>query len=328
MIIDEKRIYLECLKEKADALTSEPNWNYLFKEHLLQSLELFRLATISNNNKFYRDCISRTNKVLEGVIKLLYNKAESIDSSLNARDTLFHTTQELLNHNKISNIFKLKLDSYRQILRNPETHQVFINFGVNDAETAINEALVFLNIGIEDYKIIEEQRDPIDNMDYLYLLVDSFVECFAIYSQFFSLYDKRYNGIYSANVDVLVKLFQVYYENSIFSREFAFTKHESKNKFRPHFKVSLVNSNITFNIIKISDFEMATFESLSRLGCKEKKYQSTFINLYFLIWSFTNRSRLNEVIALFEGVPHFHIDGLNKAGSDDLQKKLGGFMMF
>lgn len=327
MTIDEKKIYLEHLKEKAEALTSEPKWNYLYKEHLLQSLELYKLAKVSNNNRFYRDCISRANKVLEGVIKLLYDKAESLNSSLNARDTLFHKTQELLNHNKISNIFRLKLDTYRQVIRNPETHQVFTNFEVNDAENAINDALIFLNIGIENYRIIEEQRDPIDDMDYLYLLVDSFVECFTIYSQFFNLYDKGYNGIYSADVDVLVNLLQDYYDNSIFSGEFTLTEHESKNRLRPHFKVSLGSSNITFNIIKISDYEMAIYQSLSRLSSKKENYQSTFNNLYFLIWSFTNRSRLNEAIALFEALPHFHIDGLSEVEDDDLQRKIGDFMM-
>lgn len=64
MTIDEKRIYLEHLKEKAEALTSEPNWNYFYKEHLLQSLELFRLAILSNNNRFYRDCISRSLNII------------------------------------------------------------------------------------------------------------------------------------------------------------------------------------------------------------------------------------------------------------------------
>ena len=100
------------------------------------------------NNGFYRDYISRTNKVLEGIIRLLYNKSKSLDSSLNAKDTLFHKTNALLNHNKDSNIFRVKLDTYRQIIRNPETHQIFTNFGVNNAEDATNEVLIFLNIVI------------------------------------------------------------------------------------------------------------------------------------------------------------------------------------
>ena len=164
-------------------------------------------------------------------------------------------------------------------------------------------------------------------MDYLYLLIDSFVECFTIYSQFFNLYDKGYNGIYSADVDVLVNLLQDYYDNSLFSGEFTLTEHESKNRLRPHFKVSLGSSNITFNIIKISDYDMAIYHSLSRLSSKKENYQSTFNNLYFLIWSFTNRSRLNEAIALFEALPHFHIDGLSEVDDDDLQRKIGDFMM-
>jgi len=264
MSIDEKRIYLEHLKEKAQAITNEPKWKYLYQVHLLQSLELFRLASVSHNNRFYRDYISRANKVLEGVIKLLFNKARALDSTINDQNTLYLKTQELLNHNKISNIFRLKLDSYRQVIRNPETHQVFTNFGVNDAEVAINEALIFLNIGIENYKIIEEQRDPISDIDYLYLLVDSFVECFTVYSQFFTLYDKRYNGIYCAKVDVLVNLLQEYYDNSIFSEEFILDNHESVNKLRPHFKISLENLDITLSIIKISDYEMGILESIPR----------------------------------------------------------------
>jgi len=327
MDIEERKIYLEHLKDKAGVLTSEPKWNYLYKEHLLQSLELFRLATINKNKRFYRDSISRANKVLEGVIKLLFNIAKNLDSTIIDQNTLFLKTQELLNHNKISNIFRVKLDSYRQVIRNPETHQVFTDFGVNDAEVAINEALIFFNIGVENYKIIEEQRDPIGDMDYLYLLFDSFVECFTIYSQFFSLYDKRSNGIYSANVDVLVNLIQEYYDNSIFSGEFTLTYHESKNRLRPHFKVSLGNLSITFNIIKISDYEMSILESIPKLKEKVEKFQSTFNNLYFLIWSFTNRGRLNEAIALFEVLPHFHINGLNKVENDVLQKKIGDFMM-
>ncbi len=326
MTIDEKRIYLEHLKEKAEALTSEPKWNYLYKEHLLQSIELYRLATSTTNKRFYRDSISRANKILEGVIELLFDKAKALDPTIISQDTLFQKTQELLNHRKISNIFRLKLDSYRQVIRNPETHQVFKSYEPTDSEAAINEALIFLNIGIENFKIIEEQRDPINDLDYLYLLVNSFIECFTIYSQFFTLYDKTYNGIYSADVDVLVDLIQKYYENSIFSGEFILTDHESKNRLRPHFKVSLGNSNVTFKIIKISDFEMAHYESLSRLGSKKENYQSIFSNLYFLIWSFTKRRRLNDAIALFDDLPHFHIDGLNKAEEEDLQKKIVDFM--
>lgn len=325
MNIDEIRIYLEHLKEKVLALTSEPKWKYLYKEHLLHSLELFRLASTSSDNRFYRDCISRANKVLEGVIKLLFNKVKTLDSRINDQNTLFLKTKELLKYYKISNIFKSKLDSYRKVIRNPETHKIFASFGVSDAKTAINEALIFLNIGIENYKIIEEQRDPIDNIDYLYLLVNSFVECFAIYSQFFSLYDKRSNGIYSANIDVLIDLMKDYYNNSIFSGEFILSEHERKNSLRPHFQISLGNSNITFNIIKISDYEMAIYESLLRLKKKKVKYQSTFSNLYFLIWSFTNRNRLSEAIALFEDVHHFHINGLNKVENDVLQRKIRDF---
>ncbi len=327
MTIDEKRIYLEHLNEKAETLTSEPKWKYLYKEHLLHSLELFRLATVNNNKRLYRDCISRANKVLEGVIKLLFNIAKNLDSTIIDQNTLFLKTQELLNHNKISNIFSLKLDSYRQVIRNPETHQIFTDFGANDAEVAINEALIFFNIGLGNYKIIEEQRDPIGDMDYLYLLIDSFVECFTIYSQFFSLYDRRSNGIYSANVDVLVNLIQEYYDNSIFLGVFTLTHHESKNRLRPHFKVSFSNLSITFNIIKISDYKMSILESIPNLKEKIEKYQSTFNNLYFLIWSFTNRGRLNEAIALFEILPHFHINGLNKIEKHLLQKKIGDIMM-
>ncbi len=326
MTVNERRIYFEHLKDKADAIKSEPKWSYLYKEHLLQSLELFRLATVMNNKRFYRDSISRANKVLEGVIKLLYKIAKTLDSTINAQNTLFHKTQELLIHNKISNIFGTKLDSYRQVIRNPETHQVFTDFGANKAEAAINEALIFFNIGIENYIIIEKQRDPIDNLNYLYLLFNSFIECFTIYSQFFSLYDKRSNGIYSANIEILVNLIQDYYDNSIFTAEFILTSHESKNRLRPHFKVSLANSNITFNIIKVSDYEMANLESIPRLNEKIKKYRSTFNNLYFLIWSFTNRRRLYESISLFEDVPHFHINGLNNVESTEFNKKITDYM--
>ena len=326
MTVDERRIYLEYLKDKADALTSEPKWSYLYKDHLLQSLELFRLATVNNNKRFYRDSISRANKVLEGVIKLLYDIAKSLDSNLAAKNTLYLKTQELLNHNKISNIFRVKLDTYRKVIRNPETHQIFTDFGASDAEAAINEALIFFNIGIENYKILEEQRVPIDNLDHLYLLLHSFIECFTIYSQFFSLYDKRLNGIYSAEIYVLVNLLQDYYDNSVFSGEFTLATHESKNRLRPHFKVSLPNSSITFNIIKISDYEMAIRESIPRLSEKIKKYQSTFNNLYFLIWSFTNRGRLNEAIALFEGSPHFHINGLNNVENTEFNKNITDYL--
>ena len=324
MTIEERNIFLEHLKDKANGL---PKWSFLYKEHLLHSLELFRLAIVNKNTKFYRDSISRANKVLEGVIKLLFNKAKSLDSTINDQKTLFLKTQELLKRNKISNVFKTKLDTYREVIRNPETHHVFADFGANDAETAINEALIFFNIGIENYKIIEEHRDPIDNLNHLYLLFNSFIECFTIYSQFFSLYDRRSNGIYSENIVVLVNLIQEYYDNSIFSGEFIIASHNSKNRLRPHFKVSLANSSISFNIIKISDYEMITRQSIPRLSEKIHKYQSTFNNLYFLIWSFTKRRRLCEAIGLFEDVPHFHINGLNNIESTKFNKKMGDFMM-
>jgi len=135
MTVDERRIYIEYLKDKADALTSEPKWSYLYKEHLLQSL--FRLAQVKNNKRFYRDSISRANKLLEGVIKLLFNIAKSSDSTINDQNSLFLKTQELLNHNKISIIFRTKLDLYRQVIRNPETHQVFTDFGAKPLKNRI-----------------------------------------------------------------------------------------------------------------------------------------------------------------------------------------------
>ena len=92
MDIEERKIYLEHLKDKADVLTSEPKWNYLYKEHLRQSLELFRLATINKNKRFYRDSICRANKFLEGVIKLLFNIAKNLDSTIIDQNTLFLKT--------------------------------------------------------------------------------------------------------------------------------------------------------------------------------------------------------------------------------------------
>ncbi len=323
MTIEERNIFLEHLKDKANGL---PKWSFLYKEHLLHSLELFRLAIVNKNTKFYRDSISRANKVLEGVIKLLFNKAKSLDSTINDQKTLFLKTQELLKRNKISNVFKTKLDTYREVIRNPETHHVFADFGANDAETAINEALIFFNIGIENYKIIEEKRDPTDNLNHLYLLFNSFIECFTIYSQFLNLYYKNRNGIYGANVHVLVKLITKYYDNSIFSGEFILAKHKSKNRLRPHFKVSLANSSITFNIIKISDYDMSILGSIRKLSEKIEMYKTTFNNLYFLIWSFTNRARLNEALPLFEGFPHFYINGLNKVESTEFNKKITDYL--
>lgn len=71
---------------------------------------------------------------------------------------------------------------------------------------------------------------------------------------------------------------------------------------------------------------MGIRQSIPRLSEKIYKYQSTFNNIYFLIWSFTNRGRLNEAIALFEGFPYFHINGLNNVEITDFNRKITDYM--
>jgi len=314
MPISQQNIYLNHLRIKAASIVNEPKWAYLFNEHLGHSLYLFKLATTEDNKRFYRDSISRANKVFEGVINLLFKKAKEMEPGISNQNTLASKTQELLDNKLISNIFRTKLDSYRQDFRNLETHKIFIELGIHEAESAINDALILFNVGLENYKVLEMGKYTIDNLSHLYLLFSSFIECFTIYSHFFSLYDKRSNGIYSANINELLELIQNYYNNSIFSSELTLSSHESKNRLRPHYKVSLGNSFITFNIIKISDYAMIhSYGSISRLIEKINLYHYTFDNLFFLIWSFTKRKRLwREVLPLFENIPHFHIDGLNK----------------
>ncbi|MBN1802559.1 MAG: hypothetical protein JW891_13690 [Candidatus Lokiarchaeota archaeon] len=316
------KIYLDHIKQKTLDLSSEPRWNILFREHLLQSFKLYSLAVKEKDERFYRDCINRANKVFEGVINLLFDAARKVDSSVENRDTLYLKTEELLRHQKIANIFRRKLDEYRQDTRNPETHEVFEKFNVKHAKIALNEALIFMSVGLENFQIIEAKVDPIDDRHYLYIIIYTFVECFAIYSQFFSLYEELPKGIYSAKIKELTKLIQEYHKNSIFSREFRIEKHEGKNKLKPHFKITLANSSLTLTIIKITEIDMIFFSSMLRIIQKLKNYSSTFENLFFLVWSFTNRSRLGWTLSLFDEFHHYHLYGLKRVN----YKKITDFL--
>ena len=305
-------VHLEHLYQKI-RISNDTKWIYLFENHLKQALNLFNIGESNNDPIFFRDCISRANKVFEGVVRLLYDLAKSLDNTISVkREDIFNYIKELLQKGKISKIFGTKLDDYRNIYRNPETHKIFRDFGESDAEKAINEAFVFLNIGLDNYNYIKSNKIPIKDDDYLYLIFNSFIESFAIYSEFFQLYDKRFFGIYTENMEVLLDLIKTYHSNSVFSQEFSLISHPIIERLRPHFKVILKSENLTFTVIKITEMDLMHYSTYHRLKKRILKYIDTFDNLFFLIWSFSKRSRLEDILNLFLDIPHYHLSGLDR----------------
>lgn len=305
-------VYLTHLKNKINSLSST-KWNYLYDEHLKQVLNFYNKG-MSEDNSYFRDCISRANKVFEGVIRLLFDESLKLDSTLRTGDDrVYNLTNILLRNNKIADIFGNKLDNYRISYRNPETHDIFIDFSGEDAKKALNDALVFLDIGVTNTKLIKNTLTPINDRDYLYLIVESFIRSFAIYTNFFTLYDQRYNGIYSAEIDILLDLIKKYHRNTIFSNEISLEPHPITNRLRPHFKVSIKNQELTLTVIKITEYNLITYATFSRrLIDKIDKYTRTFRNLFFLIWSFTRRTALDIILSFFRDLPHFHLYGLRE----------------
>lgn len=307
-----QKTYMNLLKEKAKSI-KEPKLEYLYDNHLNQAMNLFNIGKSNNRDIFFRDSISRANKVFEGIIRLLYDLAKSLDGTVKAkRNDVYNFIKELINKGKIPNIFGKRLDDYRDLYRNPETHEIFRDFGENKAKTSLNEAFIFFNIGLDIFDLIRNNRVPLNDKDYFQLIFQTFIESFVIYSEFFQLYEKRYNGIYVDNIDVLLELIEDYYKNSLFCREFTMVCHEITNKLRPRFKISLGNNEITFTVIKISDYDLAHKTKVLEIKDRVDKYISTFNNLYFLIWSFTKRKALNQILGVFQNIPHFHLSGLEK----------------
>lgn len=312
MKLKDQRAYLYLLNKKAK-MVKDPKWEYLYKNHLKQSLNLFNIAKVKNNALFFRDSISRANKVFEGVVRLLYDLARSLDHSVKAkRNDIYNYIDELLSKGKIPNIFGNKLDDYRDIYRNPETHEIFHDFGEKEAKITLNEALIFLNIGLDNYNLILQNKTPIDDKDYLNLIFKSFIETFASYSGFFQLYEKTYNGIYSEKIDVLLGLIKQYYDNSLFINEFSLDDHPTVQRLRPHFRIALSNHFLTFTVIKISDYDLMHSSSVFEISDRINSYLNTFSDPFFLIWSFTHRRRLKEILEIFNNIPHFHLSGLKR----------------
>ena len=147
----------------------------MFDIHLKQSLNLFNVAKAKNDEIYFRDSISRANKVFEGVIRLLYDSAKSLDNTVNAkRNDIYNYIDELLNKGKIPKIFGNKLDDYRDVYRNPETHEIFRDFRENEAKITLNEAFIFLNIGLDNYNLINQSRISVNDKDYLAIIFKSF----------------------------------------------------------------------------------------------------------------------------------------------------------
>ena len=312
MKLKNQRVYLNLLNKKIKMI-KEPKWEYLYNNHLKQSLNLFNIAKVKSNDLFFRDSISRANKVFEGVVRLLYDLARSLDHSVKVKqNNIYNYIDELLSKGKIPNIFGSKLDDYRDIYRNPETHEIFRDFGEKKAKITLNEALVFLNIGLDNYNLISQNKIPINDKDYLNLIFKSFIETFALFSEFFHLYEKTYNGIYSEKIDVLLGLIRYYYDNSLFINEFSLNDHPIVQRLKPHFKVTLSNYELTFTVIKISDYDLMHRSSVFEIRDRIKNYLNTFSDPFFLIWSFTNRRRLTEILEIFNDIPHFHLSGLKR----------------
>lgn len=82
-----QKTYMNLLKEKAKSI-KEPKLEYLYDNHLFQALNLFNIGKSNNKDIFFRDSISRANKVFEGIVRLLNDLAKSLDISLNAKRNL------------------------------------------------------------------------------------------------------------------------------------------------------------------------------------------------------------------------------------------------
>jgi len=69
-----RNFFLENVQVKINKL-SDNSWEKLFFDHLRQALKLYDIAQKENDKTYYRDCISRANKVFEGVVKLVLSSS-------------------------------------------------------------------------------------------------------------------------------------------------------------------------------------------------------------------------------------------------------------
>jgi len=311
-----KNPYLEYLNENISKL-NETEWTYLFEEHFKLTLYFYEKAQKSNPS-FFRDCISRSNKLFEGIINLIYDLSSTKDATINTSEwRLARKIRTLLNKQFISPIFHSKLDDFRDGIRNPETHEIFRGFTANEAKGALDEALVFFNIGIQNYRAIQLNKVPLTDLDYLYMLIQSFIESFAIHSEIFRPYEVRYNGIYSDSQNNLLDLVKDYYDNSIFTTEFNLEAHQVVNRLKPSFKISKDSLEVSLILIKITEANLMYQTYIDKIVNRIESYGNTFPYVYYLIWSFTKRKKLLDILSLFEEIPSFHLYGLK-----DMQQKL------
>jgi len=298
-------------------------WHFLYQEHFLHAINLYNKGR-KESALYYRDCISRSNKIFEGVVNSLYLVARKSNLGVRTHSTkVYDLLSELLNKGIIPNIFGNKLHEYRKRIRNPETHEIFQNFGEKKASKALKEALIFLLIGLKCYNLIKNNFSLLNDRNYLHLIVDAFIKSFGLFSEIFALYIVNFQGIYSADIGTLKSLIREFHSNSLFSTELLLKEHLVVQGLRPHFKIKLGNQNLTFYIVKITEYEVMHYPTTRmRLIEKLNNYLGTFNDTYFLVWSFTRRIRkLNLIIEIFKnrGIKFYHLFGLKNYGRNSQQ---------
>ncbi|MHA1878649.1 MAG: hypothetical protein ACTSUC_19570 [Promethearchaeota archaeon] len=286
------------------------DWQIIM-EHLTQAIK--HLEKGINDPTYYRDSISRANKVFEGVVKKLYAIANSLSLVRNNLNSIGIIIDELERSNIIPPIFKNKFNNYKNNIRNEETHEVFRQFNRVDSEKALKDSFIFIFLGLELEKRMPNNHS-FSEMDILLIYLNSFLKSFNEYTILVELHYENVLGyIYPVNKKTLKTKLLEFYNTSVFKNEFFINHHPSVNRLKPDFKVTYDSESITFTIIKIDERSSMHTTLVQKVEKRLIKYKTTFNKLYFLLWFFTRRiSVTDEICAIFKNCPHYVLYQIKK----------------
>lgn len=274
-------------------LTNDNEWKIIHK-HLKQAIKHFVMGY--SDSEYFRDCISRTNKVFEGVVEKIYQKAILMLTVNSPLHSIGKKINKLEDENIIPEIFNRKFREYK-VLRNEETHEVYRIYSREESNRAIKDAIIFIYMGLEIESLLLEMN-PLSEYDILLIYLNTFIESFDEYTNSIKLYYENILGyIYPEKKEVLKSELLDFYNNSVFKDEFQIRNHSVVNKLRPDFEFQYGSITITFSIIKIDESSLMSAASFSQsMKNRLSNYKKTFDRTYYLLWIFTRRKKWVDII--------------------------------
>lgn len=296
---------------------NEPRWLEILEKHYFHGLELIQLG--EENEKFAYSALLHFNLTIEGCVKLFKEKmigpdTRTLGQQINILSPYFTTE------------FTQKIRYYTRNVRNPSTHDIFLNISQREARDASSEAYYFLII--LKWLFERASSDPPDDIEIQERILNAFIKTYEFH--FLSWGPKTFAPSGYEIIENMgnIKELLIEFNKSSFFSNFMGISIQSTEKFRKFVEVKF-NNNAglwVIRIIKIDDMQFMHRTTAYEVRKRRDNYLREFSpKIYFLLISNTNRRRAKEFIDEFKqrGDPHHIIDLKNPIYNEQLQHWLG-----